>query len=208
MYFELLFLSGNRNTLTPVCGRKPSEYWGCFQFGPQEGSCRGDAYYEEALYWAECVEVGGVGRARPDLQTSRSWPHPWLAVIISKSSGDSCGPHGNLWDTVERFSLWSSVDPLTVREKRDWAPDRGVLHPGKPQLWAATDSTPRHHSFTSAQPQKALIPLHPSELDSGFLGQGPCMGKGGPFCSPLGYYSLDVGSGLGPWAPRVLALGP
>ena len=77
------------------------------------------------MYWAQCVEVGGVGRARPDLQMSRSWPSPWLAVIISKPSGDGCGPHSNLWDTLERFSLWSSVEPLTVRERerRDRAPD-------------------------------------------------------------------------------------
>lgn len=127
-----------------------------------------------------------MGRARPDLQMSRSWPSPWLAVIISKPSGDGCGPHSNLWDTLQRFSLWSSVDPLTVRERRDWAPDRGALHPGKPQLWAATDSRSWHCSFTSTQPQKALFPLHPSELNSGFPGTGPLRGEGWPILLTTG----------------------
>lgn len=81
-----------------------------------------------------------MGRARPDLQMSRSWPSPWLAVIISKPSGDGCGPHSNLWDTLQRFSLWSSVDPLTVREREETGPLTGVrcilasLSSGLPQI--------------------------------------------------------------------------
>ena len=140
------------------------------------------------MYWAQCVEVGGVGRARPDLQMSRSWPSPWLAVIISKPSGDGCGPHSNLWDTLERFSLWSSVEPLTVREREreETGPLTGVLHPGKPQLWAATNSRSWHCSFTSTQPQKALFPLHPSELNSGFLRTGPLHGEDWPILLTTG----------------------
>lgn len=101
-----------------MCGRRPSEYWGCFEFGP-----RGRAAAEVLLtvrrpcIGPSVLRLEGWGRPRPDLPPSRSWPSPWLAVIISKPSGDSYRPHGNLWDTLERFSLWSSVDPLTVRER-------------------------------------------------------------------------------------------
>ena len=95
------------------------------------------------------------------------------------------------------------------REREETGPLTGVrcilasLSSGLPQIRGP--GTVHSHPLS---PRKPSSPFTRQSWTLASPGQGPCVGKAGPFCSPLGYYSLDVGNGLGPWAPRVLALGP